>query len=63
METSMDIILLVALLMVAVICPVGLSYVRSREDQLAHHAFYRDGYMREEVDALRTQTQEIPRID
>jgi hypothetical protein len=59
----MDIILLVGLLMFAVICPVGISFIRSREEQLAHRAFYQEGYMREEIDALRTQTQEIPRID
>jgi hypothetical protein len=59
----MDIILLVGLLMFAVICPVGLAFIRNREEQLVHHAFYQEGYMREEVDALRTQTMEIPRID
>ena len=59
----MDIILLVGLLMFAVICPVGLAYIRNREEHLAHHAFYQEGYIREVVDALRTQTQEIPRID
>ena len=59
----MDIILLVSLLMFAVICPVGLSYIRTREEHRAHRAFYEEGYMREEIDALRTQTQEIPRID
>jgi hypothetical protein len=59
----MDIILLVGLLMFAVICPVGLSFIYNREEHLAHRAFYQEGYMREEIDALRTQTQEIPRID
>jgi hypothetical protein len=58
----MDIIILVGLLAFAVICPAGLSLIRSREDRMKRGSFYESGYMREEVEALRTQTQEIPII-
>jgi len=59
----MEILLLIGLLALMVTLPLGLSIRRSRALKGAHRGFYRDGYMHEELDALRTQTQEIPRID
>ena len=59
----MEILLLVGLLVLASIYLVVASNRQNRAERPAHHAFYEEGYMREEVEALRTQTQEIPRID
>jgi hypothetical protein len=59
----MEILLLTGLLAFMIVVPVGVSIRRSRATRGAYRAFYRDGYMHEEMDALRTQTQEIVRID
>jgi hypothetical protein len=58
----MEILLLTGLLAFMVVLPVGVSIRRNRAAR-GYRTFYRDGYMHEEVDALRTQTQEIVRID
>jgi len=59
----MEIFVLVGLLVLAVFYLLIASNQRRGENRPEHHSFYEEGYMREEVDALRTQTQEIPRID